>query len=92
VLRQLEVDVLVSDIQMPEIDGYELIKKVRAFDLEGARRIPAIALTAYARVEDRMQSLLSGYQAHLSKPIEPTELVATVAALAGRIGGKSKQD
>lgn len=85
-LRQLAVDVLVSDIQMPEMDGYELIERVRTFDVEGVRGIPAIALTAYARTEDRTRSLMAGYQAHLSKPIEPTELVATVASLAGRTG------
>lgn len=82
-LRQLKMDVLVSDIQMPEMDGYELIGKVRALESEEVRRIPAIALTAHARIEDRMRSLLAGYQAHLSKPVELTELVAMVAALAG---------
>lgn len=85
-IRQLKIDVLVSDIQMPVMDGYELISKVRALEAEGARRIPAIALTAYARTEDRMRSLLAGYQAHLSKPVESTELVAMVAALGGRTG------
>ena len=82
-LRQLKLDVLVSDIQMPSMDGYEMIGKVRAQEAEGMKRIPAIALTAYAKSEDRMRSLLAGYQAHLSKPIEPAELVATIAALAG---------
>ncbi len=85
-LGQLEIDVLVSDIQMPLMDGYQLISRVRAMDLEATRKIPAIALTAYARAEDRMRSFLAGYQAHISKPVEPSELVATVAALAGRTG------
>jgi PAS domain S-box-containing protein len=85
-LRLAAVDVLISDIQMPDMDGYELIKSVRTIDVEGVRGIPAIALTAYARTEDRTRSLMAGYQAHLSKPIEPTELVATVASLAGRTG------
>ncbi len=85
-LRQSKIDILVSDIQMPEMDGYELIGRVRALEPEGIRNIPAIAVTAYARAEDRMRSLLAGYQAHLAKPIEPVELVAVIASLAGRIG------
>ena len=85
-LWQSKIDILVSDIQMPEMDGYELIGRVRALEAKGMRQIPAIALTAYARTEDRMRSLLAGYQAHLSKPIESTELVAMVAALGGRTG------
>ncbi|MDT5122282.1 MAG: hypothetical protein QOC96_1764 [Acidobacteriota bacterium] len=83
-LRQSEIDILISDIQMPEMDGYELIRKARA--MEGTKRIPAIALTGYTRAEDRMQSLLAGYQSHLSKPVEPTELIALVATLTGRTG------
>ncbi len=85
-LRQSKIDILVSDIQMPLMDGLELIGRVRAMEAEGVRDIPAIALTAYARVEDRMRSLLAGFQAHLAKPIEPVELVAVIASLAGRTG------
>lgn len=85
-LRQSKIDILVSDIQMPEMDGYELISRVRALEAEGMKQIPAIALTAYARAEDRMRSLLAGYQAHLPKPIELVELVAVIASLAGRTG------
>jgi signal transduction histidine kinase len=73
-------DVLISDIGMPEVDGCELIQQLRAT----AHRVPAIALTAFARSEDRTRSLRAGFSAHLAKPVEPAELVATVAALAGR--------
>ena len=85
-LRQTKFDILISDIQMPEMDGYELIRRVRALEAEDVRNIPAIALTAYARAEDRMRSLLAGYQAHLPKPIEPVELVTVITSLAGRTG------
>lgn len=75
-------DVIVSDIGMPNEDGYTLIEKVRALpDSEGGRT-PAIALTAYARVEDRIRALKAGFQAHLPKPVEPVELAAVVASLA----------
>ncbi|MEO8902086.1 MAG: response regulator [Polyangiaceae bacterium] len=77
-LRQLSlggIDLLVSDIGMPEIDGYEFIRRVRALGDEDAR-IPAIALTAYARTEDRTQALRAGFDMHLTKPIEPSERAA----------------
>jgi PAS domain S-box-containing protein len=76
-------DVLVSDIGMPGADGYELIRKVRAMSAERGGKIPAVALTAYARAEDRLQVLRAGYQMHVAKPVELTELVAIVANLAG---------
>ena len=79
-------DVLISDIGMPEEDGYQLIGKVRARETGLADRIPAIAITAYARVEDRVRALNAGFQVHIPKPIEPTELVAVVASLTGRTG------
>jgi signal transduction histidine kinase len=75
-------DVLLSDIAMPEEDGYSLIRKVR--QLGGGDPLPAAALTAYATARDRAQALLAGYQAHLTKPIEASELTAVVASLAGR--------
>ncbi|HEY0081308.1 MAG TPA: ATP-binding protein [Pyrinomonadaceae bacterium] len=81
-------DVLVSDIGMPDEDGYELIVKLRAAEAAQAEgRIPAIALTAYARVEDRVRALNAGFQVHVPKPIEPVELLAVVASLTGRTGG-----
>jgi signal transduction histidine kinase/ActR/RegA family two-component response regulator len=79
-------DVLISDIGMPEEDGYQLIGKMRALEAGLADRIPAIALTAYARVEDRVRALNAGFQVHVTKPIEPAELIAVVASLAGRTG------
>jgi len=79
-------DVLVSDIGMPEVDGYELLRRVRALGADRGGRVPAIALTAFARSEDRTRALLAGYLVHVSKPVEPQELVATVASVAGRTG------
>ena len=78
-----ELSVLVSDIGMPEHDGYELIARMRAMP-GNASRIPAIALTALARDEDRKRTLLAGYQVHISKPVDPAELVTVIASLAGR--------
>jgi signal transduction histidine kinase len=76
-------DVIVSDIAMPYEDGYEFIRRVRAMSGE-AKNIPAAALTAYATPADRTRALLAGYQAHVPKPVEPSELAVVVAALAGR--------
>lgn len=73
-------EVLVSDIGMPEIDGYELIRRARARGFTA----PAVALTAFARSEDRAQALAAGFQEHLTKPLEPRELAAAVAELTGR--------
>jgi PAS domain S-box-containing protein len=78
--------VLISDIGMPDEDGYGLIRRVRALPVESGGRVPAIALTAYARVEDRMQALKAGYQMHVPKPVELAELVAVVASLVRRDG------
>ncbi|HSD44663.1 MAG TPA: ATP-binding protein [Burkholderiales bacterium] len=77
-------DVLVSDIGMPEMDGYQLLRAVRALERDRGGRLPAIALTAFARTEDRTRALRAGFLVHLSKPIEPSELVAIVASVAGR--------
>ncbi|HLM55495.1 MAG TPA: ATP-binding protein, partial [Pyrinomonadaceae bacterium] len=87
VLGRERYDVLVSDIGMPEEDGYTLIKRVRALAAEEGGSIPAVALTAYARAEDRMRALRSGFQIHVPKPVEPAELITVVANLAGRGGG-----
>jgi CheY-like chemotaxis protein len=75
-------DLIISDIGMPEEDGYEFIKKVRALRPEDGGRTPAAALTAFARVQDRTRALRAGYQTHVSKPVEPTELTAAAASLA----------
>jgi hypothetical protein len=79
-------DVLVCDIGMPGEDGYAVIGSVRALPAEEGGRTPAIALTAYARVEDRVRALMAGFQVHVPKPVEPMELAALVASLAGRTG------
>ena len=76
--------VLISDIGMPEMDGYELLRRVRALDGVAAD-VPAIALTAFARPSDRLHSLRAGYIAHLTKPADPLQLLATVSAAAGRV-------
>jgi PAS domain S-box-containing protein len=78
VLDARPVDILISDIGMPAMDGYQLMERVR----QKGGGMPAVALTAFARSEDRTRALLAGYQAHLSKPIESGELVATVASFA----------
>ena len=76
-------DLLVSDIGMPVTDGYALIRTVRAREAaRGLARLPAIALTAYARPDDRAQALQAGYDAHIAKPVEPSELLAQLARLA----------
>ncbi len=77
-------DLLLSDIGMPEMDGYWLIDKVRRLPVQRGGKIPAVALTAYAGIEDRRQVLLAGYQLHISKPVEPGELTSMVASLAER--------
>jgi hypothetical protein len=84
VLDRLKADILVSDIGMPVEDGYSLIAKVRSRSSENGGKIPAIALTAYAREEDRQRSFQAGFQMHMSKPIEPLDLVRAIAKLAGR--------
>ncbi|MBW4518294.1 MAG: PAS domain S-box protein [Scytolyngbya sp. HA4215-MV1] len=78
-------DLLVSDIGMPEEDGYMLIRQIRALAPEQGGRIPAIALTAYARTEDRIKALAAGFQSHVPKPVEPAEFIAVVANLLNRL-------
>lgn len=80
--------VLVSDIGMPNVDGYELLRRVRALGVARGGSLPAVALTAFACSEDRTRALRAGFLVHVSKPVEPAELVATVASVAGRAGGK----
>jgi signal transduction histidine kinase/CheY-like chemotaxis protein len=82
-LERHKVDVLVSDIGMPGEDGYSLIRKLRARPAERGGQVPAVALTAYARSEDRRRALTAGFQLHTPKPVNPHELVAVVKTLAG---------
>ncbi|MEH2156954.1 hybrid sensor histidine kinase/response regulator [Nostoc sp.] len=79
VLEQAKPDIVISDIGMSEQDGYTLIRKLRSLEPEKGGRIPAIALTAYTREEDRLKALSAGFQEHLSKPIDPNKLIAAVA-------------
>jgi CheY-like chemotaxis protein len=81
-LRQTRPHVLLSDIGMPEEDGYALIRRVRELPADRGGRTPAAALTAFARAEDRLQALNSGFDTHLAKPVEEPELAAVVAELA----------
>ncbi len=83
-MGQQRFDVLVSDIGMPEMDGYELISKIRQLPADRGGRMPAAALTAYAGVEDRMRVLSAGYQMHIPKPVEPAELATVVGSLVQR--------
>ena len=85
-LRAHRPHILVSDVEMPVADGYDLIRQVRKLAPEEGGRTPAAALTAYARPEDRMRALMAGFQIHVPKPVQPAELVAVVASLAGRTG------
>jgi PAS domain S-box-containing protein len=90
VLNEWNPDVIVSDIEMPDEDGYELIRKVRRLEAEkGGRTVPAVALTAYGRVEDRLQALSAGYQIHMAKPAEPNELALVIASLATRSASRT---
>ena len=86
-LKELGVrafDVIVSDIAMPVVDGYDLMRRVRALGEERGGRTPAVALTAYASDADRAQALRAGYQRHIAKPVEPRELLQVIADLAGK--------
>ena len=86
-VRSERPDVIVSDIGMPDRDGYQFIRDVRGLSAAEGGKTPAIALTAFARSEDRTRAMLAGYQVHVSKPIEPRELVAAVKSLAANRGG-----
>jgi PAS domain S-box-containing protein len=80
-IAQEDVNILISDIGMPDFDGYELIRRIRSMHSSTIRNLPAIALTAYARADDRQRALLAGFQMHVSKPVEPRELIAGIASL-----------
>ena len=75
-------EILISDIQMPGMDGYALMRRVRKLDPGRGRNIPAIALTAHSRAEDRIRALAAGFQIHVAKPFDPDELLAVVESVA----------
>jgi CheY-like chemotaxis protein len=83
-LDRVTVDVAILDVGLPEVDGYELLRRIRRRGQDRQGDIPAAALTAYARPVDRTRSLQAGFQLHLSKPVRPYELAAAVRALAGQ--------
>ncbi|HAF14112.1 MAG TPA: hybrid sensor histidine kinase/response regulator [Blastocatellia bacterium] len=85
-LDQGNFDLLISDISMPKIDGYDLIRQIRKNEAGINQKIPAVALTAYARVQDRMQAIMAGYSTHIAKPVDANELLTVIASLAGRLG------
>jgi DNA-binding response OmpR family regulator len=78
-------EVVITDIAMPDGDGFELIRRIREIESEGESRIPIIALTAISSVENRIRVLGAGFQLYLTKPVEPDELVVSVASLTGRL-------
>jgi CheY-like chemotaxis protein len=84
ILAAIRPHLILSDVGMPGVDGFEFIARVRQLSPAGAAAIPAVALTAYARSEDRTRALRAGFQMHLAKPIDPEELVAAIRALASR--------
>ncbi|MCC7010526.1 MAG: PAS domain S-box protein [Acidobacteria bacterium] len=90
IFRLTRPDLLVSDIGLPEIDGYDLIRRIRRGDAGDASSLPAIALTAYARTEDRMRALRAGFQGHLAKPVEAAELLAAVASFRGVVESQQR--
>ena len=77
-------DVIVSDVDMPDEDGYSFLRTLRALPPERGGGVPAVALTAYARPEDRVRALSAGFQMHVPKPVQPTELAAVIASLSRR--------
>ena len=95
-------DVLVSDLGMPGMDGFELIREIRVGRAMSERVLPAVAVTAFVRPEDKRRALSFGYQAHVQKPIDPAELVATVSGLflartgvsagAGPVDGRARDE
>ena len=78
-------DAMVSDIGLPDEDGYELIRQIRRFEAEHGGFLPAVALTGYARAEDRARILAAGFQAHVPKPVDPVELTAAIATVTHRL-------
>jgi CheY-like chemotaxis protein len=92
-IGEIHPDVILSDIGMPERDGYDFIKVVRSLPSNEGGATPAVALTAFARSEDRTRAMMAGFDVHVAKPVEPKELCAVVARLAGRAAsGNQQQD
>jgi CheY-like chemotaxis protein len=83
-IAEIKPDVLVTDLGMPQMDGFEFIRRIRSSADPTTREIPAAALTAFARSEDRTKALDSGFEMHLAKPVDPAELVSSVATLVRR--------
>ena len=84
-LSNSQPDILICDLEMPEMDGYSFISKLRQDEsVNGNARIPALALTAHARVEDRERALRAGFQSHLAKPVEPAELARLLSTIFAR--------
>jgi len=82
---QWRPEVLLADIELPDADGYELMRQVRTLPAEFGGRVPAVALTTHARVEDRMKALAAGFQMHVPKPVEPAELLTVLGSVTGRL-------
>jgi CheY-like chemotaxis protein len=78
-------DILISDIGLPDVDGFELLRRIRKIGAASGGQLPAIALTAFARDEDRARVLRAGFVVHVAKPFDPSDLLATVASVAGRV-------
>jgi CheY-like chemotaxis protein/nitrogen-specific signal transduction histidine kinase len=91
-LAERTPSVLISDIGMPDVDGYELIRRVRNLTGASGASVPAIALTAYSREQDRRLALEAGFQTHVSKPVDPDELVRVVAGLVSFVGRSSPEE
>jgi CheY-like chemotaxis protein len=87
-LRWIRPDVLVSDLAMPDEDGYSLIRNLRAIERESGRETPAVALTAYVRVQDRARAQAAGFNVFVEKPVDPEELIAVLAGIAESRAGK----
>jgi PAS domain S-box-containing protein len=86
---QWRPDVLISDIELPDADGYELMRHVRSLTSECGRRVVGVALTAHARVEDRIKAIAAGFQIHVPKPVEPEELLTVLGSVTGRLAGNT---
>jgi CheY-like chemotaxis protein len=83
-------DVMVADIGMPGENGYDLVRRLRVWESERGLHTPAVALTAYGRVEDRVRALNAGFQMHVTKPVEPAELATVIASLVRRRDRREK--